>query len=278
MRKKNINDPIILGVKANPFKDFYYFFMGLGWFEIFGLLLVSFLVFNFSFAALFYFIPATTSLSAPSFLDCFNFSVQTMSTIGYGGILPVGALGNTIVTIEAAFGIVMVAILTGLIFAKISKPNAKIIFSKNMLIQKMDGQDVLTFRLGNVRGNDIVEASVKLTALLLETPAGQTNTRRRLHDLKVIRSNSAFFRLTWSIYHPIDEDSPFYGKEKFQVDNLLAIVATVIGHDDSFSSTIHARHNYYNEHILINKEFEDVLSDSPNGQVIIDYAKFHSIK
>lgn len=201
-----------------------------------------------------------------------------MSTIGYGGILPNGALGNTIVTIESAFGIVMVAILTGLILAKISKPNAKIIFSKNLLIQKMDGQDVLTFRIGNVRGNDIVEASVKLTALLLEQPEGQSNSRRRLHDLKVLRSSSPFFRLTWSIYHPIDEDSPFFGKTNFQVENLLAIVATVIGHDDSFSSTIHARHNYYQDHILLNREFEDVLSEKSDGRVVIDYRKFHSLK
>lgn len=277
-KKHYLNEePIRKGVAHDYKKDLFYYFIKTTWPRLFIIIIGIYLVSNLLFAALYYFSPnSIANASTNSFLDAFFFSVQTMATIGYGTLAPNNTYANIIVTLEAAFGIIGVAIVTGFIFAKISKPHAKILFSNNILQSKFDGEYCLCFRIGNARGNDIIEAKVSAMALInYETTEGQKI--RKVVDLKLKRNQTPFFKLTWNVYHPLDQESPIL------IDGLLnpaliAIVVTVTGHDGTFSNTVYSRHNYLPQAILKDKYFMDIMHELESGQMLIDYVNFHSLK
>lgn len=274
------DDPIRIGVKNKFRKDIYYTFIESSWrkliFTIFFFYILSNLVFGF----IYFIIPGSiNNQDHLSFYDAFSFSVQTMSTIGYGSLSPTGLISNIVVTLEAAFGIISVAIMTGLIFSKISKPHAKIFFSNKMIYSKINGLYHLTFRIGNIRGNDIVEAKVALSALIDESTV-EGNEQRKVYDLKLQREYTPFFKLSWSIFHLVDESSPLFNiLNRNDADNKLrGLAVTVSGHDGTFSSTVYARYIYDLEDIHKDKYFEDILEDLPDGRVKINYDKFNDLK
>lgn len=272
----NKSNLVSVGVKNSFNKDLYYYVIEASWFQVYFLFLTFYLFSNLLFATLYFIIP--NSLSGPTsltFADYFYFSVQTMSTIGYGVLSPQGHVANILVTIEAAFGLISVAVLTGLVFAKISKPYAKIRFSKNAIINDFDGVPCLSFRMGNIRGNDIVEANVTLSALMDEqTVEGQSF--RRIYDLKLKRSYTPFFKLSWTLFHPLDERSPLY-KMNDQKESLQAIAVTVTGHDGTFSTTVYSRHLYSPDDIIENKYFKDILSFETGGKMTVNYNNFDTL-
>ena len=257
-------------------RDIYYYVIESSWSHIFIMFFSIYLISNFLFATLYYIIPDSIHSSGPiTFYDCFYFSVQTMATIGYGALSPQGHLSNILVTIEAAFGLIGVAITTGLIFAKISRPYAKIRFSQNAVINIFDGIGCLSFRIGNIRGNDIVEANVTLTALIDEKTQEGIHLRR-MYDLKLQRSYSPFFNLTWNLFHPIDESSPLLQLNDIK-SSLKAIAVTVVGHDGTFSTTVYGRHVYTAKDILRDKYFKGIMYITPNGHVSINYDDFDEL-
>ena len=142
-----------------------------------------------------------------SFADAFFFSVQTLSTIGYGGMTPKGLAANIAVTVEAFFGLAMVAVSTGLIFARFSRATARVAFSRVAVITNFEGVPTLMFRAANQRGNQILEAEVMLN-LLRQTVTAEGHVYRRFQELKVERARTPMFALTWTVLHPIDEFQP----------------------------------------------------------------------
>lgn len=261
-------------------KDIYYYVIESSWGHIFLVFFSIYLISNIFFATLYYLIPNSISSQAViTFTDCFYFSVQTMSTIGYGVLAPQGHISNIIVTIEAAFGLIGVAIITGLLFAKISRPYAKIRFSKFAVINKFDDIKCLSFRMGNMRGNDIVEANVTLTALIDEKTREGVHLRR-MYDLKLQRSYSPFFKLTWNLFHPIDEESPLFQliQQNDKVStSIKAIAVNVVGHDGTFSTTVYGRHIYTPQEIKTGKYFKGIMYIGSDEQISINYDDFDEL-
>jgi len=200
-----------------------------------------------------------------SFEDAFFFSVQTLATIGYGGMSPASRYGHITVTIEAFFGVLMTALVTGLCFAKFSRPTARVLFSKNMVTAPRNGVPHLMFRMANQRHNQVHEASVSLTLLLTETTQ-EGESLRRPHELKLERSRNQVFTYTWLVMHKIDETSPFYGSGSIarleKEDGQIFVV--VSGLDETVGQVITARWSYGPEDIVYNAKFADVLSLSPS--------------
>ncbi len=212
-----------------------------------------------------------------SFFDAFFFSVQTMASIGYGAMYPRTTYANIIVTIEALAGLMGLAMGTGLMFARFSRPTARVLFSRVAVITSYNGLPTLMFRAANERHNQILEAQVKVTMLRDEvTSEGQA--MRRYHDLKLVRSETSVFALTWTVMHVIDEKSPFYGMtpESLAQENLELIV-TLTGLDETVSQTINARHSFIAKEILWNMRFVDILSVMPDGSRCVDYSRFHDV-
>jgi inward rectifier potassium channel len=136
----------------------------------------------------------------------------------------------------------------------------------------------LTLRVGNARGNEIVEASMRVVALIDEKSV-EGRTMRRLHDLELVRSTSPLFVLTWQVMHVIDESSPLYGIRPENLKEQLALfVVTLTGHDATYGQTIHGRIMYYPENVYFDHHFVDVLSTLPDGRFLVDYDKFHEVE
>lgn len=264
------------GVPIGHRRDVVFFLLNGGWLRFFSVVIGSYIVINTLFAMLYRYQPNAIA-NCRTLGDAFFFSVQTMSTIGYGDMHPVTRYGNLVMTSEAGIGLLVVAMITGLMVAKASRAKASVIFSRYLVVSTRFGVPTLQCRLGNAKGNDVVDAQFGLSVLIDEvTPEGEEV--RRIHDLKLKRSRSPFFMMTMVMMHEIDESSPLWGIDWTQTDSPLAsLVATVSGHDATYGQPIHARHFYAPTDILTNKKFADVIGTHPDGRFVIDYTQFHQV-
>jgi inward rectifier potassium channel len=269
-----------IGAPSDTFGDVYHHLLTSSWLQIVAVLAAGYLLLNALFAVLYI---AFDGIEYPDprinrFADAFFFSVQTLATIGYGHMLPKGIAGNVLVTIEAIMGLLGFSVGAGLMFAKFSRPTARILFSRVALMTRYEGSDCLMFRMGNVRSNMIATAELSVFLLRMETTA-EGVTIRRVLDLKLVRDRHAVFSLTWLAVHIIDESSPLYGTtpESLRAKDVL-LVASLTGLDENFLQTIHARHAYAPDDIVWNVQFVDVLTSLPDGRRVVDYRKFHDVK
>ena len=215
---------------------------------------------------------------ACSYSDMFFLSVQTMATIGYGKMVPYGFTANAIVSVEALWGFTFFAFVTGLAFAKFSRPTARVLFSEVAVISDYEGKPHLKIRLANQRTNRIVDAKINL--VFLRTVVTKEGYKmRRFEDLKLARDHVPLLQLTWTLMHPIDENSPLYGVTPELLEaNQDEIIVTLSGLDETMSQMIHTRHSYVSDEIICNAFFEDILTSHDDGIVEVNYNLFHSYR
>ena len=212
-----------------------------------------------------------------SFVEAFWFSVQTMSTVGYGAMSPKTPYAHAVVTGEVIVGHALVAMSTGLMFVKFSRPTAHIVFSRPVLLSPFDGQDTLMFRLGNVRTNHIVDATIRVIMAHDDTTQ-EGHTIRRLTDLSVVRDRSPMFVLSWLVMHRVDASSPLLGlSDDDWHDRQIELIITVTGVDETFGQAIHARHSYTVDQLHRGAAFADIISRDDADRLTIDYARFHEL-
>lgn len=263
------------GTPEGKYKDLYHNLLKISWTRLFFIYVIFFVIINSFFAFLYMLIPGSISGKAHDFLSAFFFSVQTFSTVGYGLISPLNLYGNFVVVLEIMTGVISMAVTTGLVFAKFSRPRAKILYSKNMLITKFDGVNVLMFRMANARSNQIISANVELHHIYaVVTPEGESIIR--FTPLKLQKNYSPIFALTWSVFHTIDADSPFHGKSIEEIRaSKYEFYVILNGNDGTFSQTIFDTHSYRSEDILGNHHFVDILHREDDGTRVINYKNFH---
>jgi inward rectifier potassium channel len=267
-----------IGARRGYTDDLYHFLLQASWARVMGLVASAYLGINTLFAGVYLAgNDCITGAQPGSFSDAFFFSVQTFSTIGYGTMSPRNTFASVVVTFEAFIGLVMVAMATGLMFSKFSRPTARVLFSDRMVIAPRNGKPTLMLRMANERGNDIIEASFRVTVLKAET-SSEGEKMRRMHEVKLVRGDTPLFTLTFQALHVIDEESPLHGltPETLGAGEMRFIV-TVTGLDATFATTIHARRIYQADEVVWNARFADVLSNRPDGQLQLDYTKFHDV-
>jgi inward rectifier potassium channel len=241
------------------------------------LMIVGLFVVTNSLFALGYLLDGGVAHARPgSFADAFFFSVQTMATIGYGTMAPDSTLANLLVCVEAFSGLLALAIVTGLVFSRFSRPTARVRFSRVAVISRRDGVPSLMFRMANERANRIVEAQAHVVLARQETTA-EGESVRRFHDLALARGRNALFSLSWTVIHPITAQSPLFSETPESLNAARAqIVASLTGLDESFLQTVHARYVWDAEEIAWNARFVDILQETPDG-VMIDYSRFDDV-
>ncbi len=265
------------------FSDLYHFLLSLTWPRLILVFIGIFLTAHFFFASLYYLCGPSglQGLNAHEgfdfYLDCFFFSVQTLATIGYGHIAPRGFWPNLLVTFESFFGLFGLALMTGLLFARFSRPNARVIFSRVALMTQYQNEPVWMFRIANERRNQIVEARISVIVVKDETTS-DGRTFRKVHNMRLIRETTPIFALSWTVVHPINSESPLNGLSAEDLEKCSAeIFVSVTGIDEVFSQTIHARYSYVGADILWNKQFKDVLIPTERG-IEVDLAPFHQVE
>ena len=269
-----------IGLESGRVRDLYHFLLTASWSRLFGILALLYLAANAVFAALYLLGSDNVANARPgSFLDAFAFSVQTMATIGYGAMWPRTLWAHTLVTVEAFVGLFGVAVVTGLVFAKFSRPTARVVFSRNAVMGRWDGAPALLFRIANARGNSIVEAQMHVALARDETMA-DGEVIRRFYDLPLSRERTLLFSLSWTVIHPIDPDGPLAGATRESLRSMRAeIVASLIGFDDAFAQTVHVRHVYDVEDLVWDARFADMFSDPNEGaRRRVDFRRFHDVE
>ena len=256
--------------------DLYHQTLSLRWWVFLGVGCVTYLLVNVGFAGLYLLEPGCIVGARPgSFADAFFFSVQTIATIGYGAMAPGSLYANVLVTLETMTGLVFLALATGITFARISRPTARVMFARVAVVAAHDGVPTLQFRLGNERKSQILEADVAVTLLRAET-SREGVVMRRFHDLVLQRSHTPVFSLTFTIMHAIDAASPLHG---VTAESLVAegaeLLVTVTGLEEITSQTVHARYSYRPEEVRFGARFADILAMDAEGRRYIDYARFH---
>ncbi len=268
---------VSIGLPRALWHDAYHDLLTMTWRRFFALVFGGYLALNALFALGYHALgDAIEGARADSLADAFFFSVQTLATIGYGRMAPRTLPANVLVTVEALLGLVGLAVTTGLVFARFARPTARVLFSDVAVIGPYDGVPSLQFRMANARGNQIVEARLKLTLVRDEVTAEGVPVRR-VHDLKLRRSEHGAFVLTWTAIHPIDEDSPLYGLGPADIDGATSdLLASLTGIDEGLAQTIHARHAYHVEDLRWNARFADILT-AGRDRSTIDYRRFHDV-
>ncbi len=271
-------DGEIHGAPRSIFEDLYHFLVTSSWPALIGLIAAAFTLANLLFALGYYLDHGIENARTGSFADMFFFSVQTMATIGYGKMEPVTLFSNILMSIEALTGLLALALMTGLVFSKFSRPTARVRFSQYVVIGPRDGVHSLMIRAANLRANRIVEADMHVVLARQEVTAEGDNVRR-LYDLTLTRSRSAMFALSWTAVHQLVEGSPLFGYTRESLANCAAeIIVSIIGLDETFSQTVHARHTYELDEIVWDARFADVLVLHPDGSRSVDYTRFDEVE
>src|SRR6476646_829606 len=235
-----------------------------------------FVAFNAVFAA-FYWIGDDPISNVPhaAYIDYLYFSIETLSTAGYGDMHPQTHYGHFVATVELFTGIFSMSLMTGLVFARFSRPNARLLFADNPVISSHDGKPTLMVRLANERHNIISNATARLW-LFKNIVSMEGQSIRRFYELPLVRNESPALALSWTLFHVIDEQSPLYGlnAEDLEASN-VSLVLVVSGYDVVAAQTVHARKSYDHPDIRFGHRYADILGNAEDGRLRIDYGKFH---
>ena len=268
--------PLRLGTKESRRFDFYHHTLTLPWWSYLTLGIAAYLALNIVFAELYLLDPKGIDHARPGvFEDAFFFSIQTMATIGYGVLTPSTTYANLLVTAETMVSLMFITFITGITFARFSRPTARVMFSQVATVSTYNGVPTLSVRLANARRNQILEADVGLT-LVRNERTSEGIRMRRFYDLQLARRHTPIFSLSFTAMHAIDEASPLYGSTGASLaEEQAELLVTVTGIDETMSQTIHARTSYQANEIAFGKRFADMFGYTQAGRLAIDYSKFH---
>jgi inward rectifier potassium channel len=267
------------GIARPIFHDLYHYFMTVSWPQLFATFAAFFLGFDLIFGFLYHLIPGCiANLNPPGFAGAFFFSVETLATVGYGDMHPQNLYGHVVAMIEIFIGLMSLALITGIMFARFSRPWARFLFTKNAVVRPIDGKLTLVVRAANLRQNVVQDASAQLR--MLRDEVTQENFRiRRVIDLPLLRSQHPMFVLGWTIMHVIDESSPLMAETAESLEKAGALfVLSVSGTDETTGQQLMSRAEYSHADIRWNAGFRDMLEELEDGTLRLDYGKFHDIE
>jgi len=276
-QQRDPNQILVVGERQTPFSDVYHHVLRAPWWldllALSGLFLLLNLVFAFAYLA----VGGVEGAQPGSLADHFFFSVQTMGTIGYGVMHPLSLGAEALVTAEVVVGVSLVALASGMLFAKFSVPRARMQFAEWATISPFDGVPTLMFRLGNERASQIIEATVRVVMVRTERTT-EGVTYYRLRDLKLERDHSPAISRSWNLLHRIDDSSPLHGAtpETFARDQ-VEVMVTVVGIDETSAQSLHARHTYLDEQVRWGARHADMVSELPDGSLQLDMREFHRV-
>ena len=280
-RVRSIGDRRVItdGLEHGFWTDVYHNAMVASWPVFFGSLAAAFVALNLLYACVFALgVDPIANARPGSFSDLFFFSVETSSTVGYGDMHPQTLYAHLVATTENFVGMVLLAVMTGLVFSRFSRPRARLIFARNPVITPHEGRPTLIFRVANARNSFMTEATAKLWML---GPSVTAEGRRFVgfQPLRLAKSENPTFALSWTLFHPIDEASPIVGlDEEALAASEVNFVLSISGLDETSAQMVHSRYVFAAQDVKMDHEFVDIFSLDENGERHFDYSKVHEIR
>jgi inward rectifier potassium channel len=263
-----------LNAKKFDWRDTYHLILTLSWPGFAAFVFGTYLLINLVFASLYMLnAHAVAEMSPGSFSDAFFFSVETLATVGYGHMYPESVYGHLVAMLEIMVGMFGLAVITGLIFVRFSRPTARMRFSKVAVIAPFDGVPNLMIRLANLRHQAMVEPEFRMIFLRNITTA-EGDEVRRFRSLKLEFDHLIAFPAVLTVRHRIDEESPLFGMtpEDFQQQD-IHIVASIVGVDTVIVAPVQSFGDYNYEQIEWNRRFVEIFDQNEEGQWTVDYAR-----
>jgi len=263
--------------RGGSWRDFhpYLQMLNMSWPRFFATILSGYLLINLLFALVYFALGpdhlhgADGANEMDRFLNDFFFSTHTLTTVGYGNIVPATVTTNIVASLEAIVGLMLVALGTGLMFGRFSRPSARIAFSERILMAPYQEQHSLQFRIVNLRPNILMDLEANMVLMTVEGPPGQM--KRQFQTLKLERERVYFLPLTWTIVHPIDETSPLYGKTYADLERWQAeFVVLIKGFDDTFSQVVHSRYSYRYDEVRWQAKFQPAFEINEAGDMVLN--------
>ena len=266
--------------KGATWRDFhpYLQLVNMSWLGFLFALFCGYVLVNAAFAAAYFWLTpgqiqgAVAADAWHEFLNCVFFSSHTLTTVGYGNLAPSGTGANFLAAFESLVGVLGFALATGLLFGRFSRPSARIGFSENVLVSPYQDGSSLQFRVVNRRANTLMDLQARL--LLMTVEAHGDEMRRSYSLLRLERENVLFLPLTWTVVHPIDSESPLWGKSADDLRRLQAEILILIkGHDDTFNQTVTARRSYRHDEMVWGSRFAPAFFVDRDGDLVLELPK-----
>ncbi len=260
-------------------RDVYHWILGLRWPHFAALIAGVYIVINLLFAALYAIDENCIAGMTPhSFPEAFFFSVQTLATVGYGHMYPQTAYGHFVTTIEIISGMFWLAVMTGLIFVRFSRPTARIVFSKSVVIGTLNGQPTLMLRIGNLRQHSMVEAEFRIM-LNRNEPISEGDDFRYFYNLKLHFDRLSAFPAALTLRHTIDGQGPLFGATAASLESSNThLVASVVGIDPVIPAAVQTAQDYSWRDIRFGHRFVEIYTESGDGKLTVDYGRLHDVE
>lgn len=263
----------------------YHSVINMSWLQFFVFVTVAYFTVNLLFGSI-YFLIGVEYLTdfqgkglLDSFLHCFFFSTQTLTTVGFGRISPVSFLAHFVSAIEAMVGLLSFAFATGILYGRFSKAKAKILFSKNILVSPYKNIKGLKFRITNMRKNQLIDMEARVIYSFLQKEGNHTKRRYKQLDLEI--SAISMFPLPWTIVHPLNENSPIYGKGVLDLSKEDAEFIIILkGYDDTFNQYVHQVYDYKHSEVIFDADFDPMFDPTGGGGTVVELNKvsdFHKV-
>jgi len=247
----------------------------MSWGKFLFMVFIAFVVTNLIFASL-YMVVGIKNLEGSAhatfwqgYWEAFFFSAQTISTVGYGRISPNGFWASALSSLEALSGLLIFALATGLLYGRFSRPELKLTYSREAVIAPFGEIKGLMFKIANLRSTDLLDVQVEMVLSRNELVNGKYT--RRFYPVPLERSTISILSMTWTLVHPINEDSPIYGQdyEDLAAGNFEMLIL-IRAYDPTFSQTVHSRSSYMYNEIVFNARFLPTIRNDAEGRIVVD--------
>ncbi|MDI9356258.1 MAG: ion channel [Chitinophagaceae bacterium] len=260
--------------------SFYHFCISLSWLQFLLSVVILFLGINLIFTVVYFIIGAghLVGLHYSNVIgvlfEIYFFSVQTLTTVGYGRVNPVGVLTNFIASFQTLVGLLFFSVITGLMYARFSKPRAFFLYSKNVLFSPYKDGYALMFRLANKLKYSIINVKVEITLSIIEKGENEQLRRNFYTPISLERQQIQFFPASWTIVHPIDASSPLYGLSWEEIQySQLEIFVLISGFDETFDQQVHSKRSYHVSETVWGAKFEKMILIDHLGRNAADLSK-----
>jgi inward rectifier potassium channel len=269
---------IKLNAGSTSWRDPYHWILSLSWPGFVGAIVGMFLLTNLLFAGLYRLERDCIAEMPDSFLGAFFFSAETLATVGYGFMHPQTPYGNIIVTIELTVGMFLIALLTGLVFVRFSRPTARLWFSDQLVVSNIDGKPTIMLRVANLRDHSLTQVQFRLT-YHQDEPILEGDSVRRFYELELNVASLILFPAALLLRHTIDERSPLYGKTQADLAKADArFIAAITCTDTVINAVMNDHCGYAAEDVKFGQKFVEVYQEDGQGRLTVDYARLSELE